>query len=144
MNSNDDMCKLNSCLFFTTTKLTRVLKKNADDIFNITGLSPSHAFILYMVALKKKIHQKEVGEYLHLTPSTISRFVAKLESKKLIEKEVEGKNVYLIITEKGQMLQTTIMQSWETLNSLLNSTLTDDEKLEFIKLSNKILTNLDE
>ncbi len=74
-------CKLNSCLFFTSSKLSRVLQKQADDIFSATSLSPSHAFILYIVCLKNRIHQKEVGDYLLLTPSTVARFVEKVEGK---------------------------------------------------------------
>lgn len=143
INVSEQECKLNSCLFFTSSKLSRVLKKQADDIFKTTGLSPSHAFILYFVSLKKRVHQKDVGDYLLLTPSTMTRFVEKLEAKKLVIKEVEGKNVYLNITKKGEDLQPAIFDSWKELNDLMNSTLTEEEKMLYLRLTNKMLSNIE-
>ena len=67
--------QLNSCLFFSAGKLARVIGNTADDAFRITGLSPSHAFLLHIVNQNRGIHQKIIGEMLHMTPSTITRFV---------------------------------------------------------------------
>lgn len=142
--TSQDQCKLNSCLFFSSSKLSRALKKVADETFSITGLSPSHAFILYIVSSNDRIHQKEVGELLHLTPSTMTRFVEKLEHRKLVIKSSEGKNVYLSITDKGITLKPIIMDAWDTLNTLLNSALNDEEKLMYIQLNNKIQSKLEE
>ncbi len=147
MNENMDLtdteCQLNSCLFFSLSKVSRALKKEADNRFAVTGLSPSHAFILYIVCLKQRIHQKEVGDYLMLTPSTVTRFVEKLESKKLVRKEVEGKNVYLCATPQGEALKAHVMEAWNNLNRAINSTLSDEEKKLYIELNNKILTHFD-
>jgi DNA-binding MarR family transcriptional regulator len=143
MDLTDNECQLNSCLFFSLSKVSRALKKEADDRFSVTGLSPSHAFILYIVCLKQRIHQKEVGDYLMLTPSTVTRFVEKLESKKLVIKEVEGKNVYLCATSQGEELKTHVMKAWDSLNKVINSTLSDEEKKIYIELNNKILAHYD-
>jgi DNA-binding MarR family transcriptional regulator len=138
-NLTDSECQLNSCLFFSLSKVSRILKKEADDKFAITGLSPSHAFILYLVCLKNRIHQKEVGDYLMLTPSTMTRFVDKLVSKELVTREIEGKNVYLCATNEGEALNVDIMKAWDNLNQLLNATLNAEEKRLYIDLNNKIL-----
>lgn len=138
-----DPCKLNSCLFFSSSKLSRTLKKVADESFVRTGLSPSHAFILYLVSQEENMSQKKVGELLHLSPSTMTRFVDKLLDKKLIVKSSEGKNAYLSITQDGLLMKPIIMTAWESLNTLLNSALTEEEKLTYIQLSNKILERLE-
>jgi len=135
-------CKLNSCLFFTLSKLSRTLKKSADDIFLKTGLSPSHAFILYLVNLKPEAHQKEVGEYLNLTPSTMTRFVEKLQAKHLIERHVEGKNVFLKVTQDGKALQPEIMKAWSEVTQQMEKALTDEEREIYINLTHKLLDNL--
>jgi len=142
-NLTDSDCQLNRCLFFSLSKVSRMLKKEADDKFAVTGLSPSHAFILYIVCLKERIHQKEVGDYLMLTPTTMTRFVDKLVSKHLVEREIEGKNVYLCATAEGEQLKPQVMKAWDNLNQLLNATLTEEEKKTYIELNNKILTNLE-
>ncbi len=135
-------CQLNTCLFFTSSKLSRVMKKEADDLFRITGLSPSHAFVLYLVNLRGRVHQKDVGDYLLLSPSTMTRFIDKLVIKGFVRKETEGKNVYLTITELGKELQPKIMESWNTLNALLNGTLDESEKLTYLRLTHKILEKM--
>ncbi len=142
-NLSDSTCQLNSCLFFSLSKVSRTLKKEADMHFAVTGLSPSHAFILYIVCLKQRIHQKEVGDYLLLTPSTMTRFVDKLESKGLVRKELEGKNVFLCATAQGEALKPTVMNAWEQLNTAIHSALSDDEKQLYIELNNKIVSKLD-
>ena len=86
--SNDQECMLNGCLFFTSAKLARELGKMADEAFRKTGLSPSHAMLLYIVNLKGGIPQKEIGEMLQIAEATSrSQLVrAKEYLKKKLEK----------------------------------------------------------
>ena len=136
-------CKLNGCLFFCSTKLARVFNKIAEEAFARTGLSPSHALILYIVNQYGTIHQKEIGEKLHLTPSTITRFVEKLEGKKLVSKSAEGKNVYIHTTQKGQQLQQEIILAWKQLHDWYGNILTEEEVRQFITISGKLLDKLE-
>ncbi|MBN7774208.1 MarR family winged helix-turn-helix transcriptional regulator [Clostridium aminobutyricum] len=136
-------CKLDGCLFFSTAKLARVFGKIADDAFSKTGLSPSHALLLYLVNQEGGIPQKEIGELLHLMPSTITRFVEKLEQKKLVRKRNQGKNVYLCTTEKGLSMQDEIIKAWNNLNKKYKNILTEAETLQYILLSNKLLSEIE-
>lgn len=142
--SNDQECMLNGCLFFTSAKLARELGKMADEAFSKTGLSPSHAMLLYIVNLKGGIPQKEIGEMLHLTPSTITRLLERLERKGLIAKQAEGKNVYLNTTPEGLTIQNDILTAWNQLQEKYKDVLTEDETLKFIEISNKLLESLDD
>jgi len=124
---------LNGCLFFTSAKLARELGKMADEAFSKTGLSPSHG-----------IPQKEIGEMLHLTPSTITRLLERLERKGLIAKQAEGKNVYLNTTPEGLTMQNDILTAWNQLQEKYKDVLTEEETLKFIEISNKLLESLDD
>jgi len=141
IDEND--CRLNDCLFFSSAKLARVLGKTADDAFSKTGLSPSHALLLYIVNQNGEIHQKEIGERLHLTPSTITRFVEKLEGKRLVSRKTNGKNVYICTTEKGLLLQSEIIIAWNDLHAVYEDILTEDETRQFIEISRKLLKKLE-
>jgi len=141
-SSDKHSCGLESCLFFSSTKLARAFKKIADDAFAKTGLSPSHAFLLNLVNSRGEIHQKEVGELLHLTPSTITRFVEKLERKQLISRKSEGKNVFISKTEKGMAMQPEIVKAWDELHACYQDILTEKETEAFIVLTNKLLNKL--
>ncbi len=141
MNEKD--CRLNGCLFFSSTKLARMFGKIADDAFSRTGLSPSHALLLYIVNQKGEIHQKEIGERLHLTPSTITRFVEKLQGKRLVSRKTNGKNVYICTTEKGLLLQSEITTAWNDLHDRYKDILTEDETMKFIEISSKLMKKLE-
>ncbi len=142
-NNNESCnCKLDSCLFFSTSKLAREFGKIAEEAFGKTGLSTSHALILYMVNQEGELHQKEIGEKLHLTPSTITRFIEKLVRKKLVAKRIEGKNVFICSTEEGQLLQDEIIRSWNRLHDAYKDILTEEEALQFITISSKLIEKL--
>jgi DNA-binding MarR family transcriptional regulator len=145
MNDNPTIdLQLDNCLFFSSCKLARVLGKTADEAFAVTGLSPSHAFLLTLVNANSGIHQKEIGELLHMTPSTITRFVEKLEGKKLVTRKPEGKNVYLFATEKGILLQPEIEKAWKTIYDLYANILTPEESQQFSSIVSKLISHLEE
>ncbi len=136
-------CQLDGCLFFSTTKLARVFTRIADGAFGKVGLSPSHALLLYTVNQRSGIHQKEIGETLHLTPSTITRFVEKLEGKGFVSKRAEGKGVSIYTTKEGLALQPEIMKAWDNLRDMYKDILTEGETRQFIATSGKLLCELE-
>ena len=133
---------MDGCLFLSTAKLARELGKLAEEAFSKTGLSPSHAVLLYIVNQKGGIQQKEIGELLHLTPSTITRLIDKLERKGYLEKQSEGKNVYLRATSEGLNQQEGIIASWNQLGDGYRNILTEEETARFIEISSKLLRKL--
>jgi DNA-binding MarR family transcriptional regulator len=116
----------------------------AEDEFKITGLSPSHAFLLHIVNKNDGIHQKKIGELLHMTPSTITRFIEKLENKGFIRRKSEGKNVYIFTTEKGLLLQPDIAKAWRNVYGLYADILTSEESEQFVAIVNKLISKLEE
>ena len=145
MEDSQSTCsQLNGCLFFSSGKLARVIGRTADDAFKITGLSPSRAFLLHIVNHGSGIHQKIVGEMLHMTPSTITRFVEKLENKGLVARQTDGKNVHLFTTEKGLALQPEIVKAWESLHDCYSGILTPEESEQFFSIVNKLICQLED
>jgi len=141
-NISQQDCNLNTCLFFSTMKLAREFGKLADEAFRKTGLSPSHAVLLYTINIKGEVQQKEVGELLHLTPSTITRLIDKLERKGYVKKQSEGKNVCLRTTPEGLAQQEQIITSWNLLHSSYQNTLTADESASFLEISGRLIEKL--
>lgn len=139
---NETDCQLNSSLFFTISKLSRSFKNKGDEIFHKTGLSPSHAFILYVLHIKGTVPQKDMGNFLHLSPSTMTRFIQKLETKNYLEKTSEGKNVYLHLSDHGKKHLPLIIDAWNEINTLISTALTEEERNTYMQLSQKLLTHL--
>lgn len=134
---------LSSCLYFSSNKLARVIGKMADEEFSITGLSPTHAFLISIVNEHHGIGQKEIGEVLHMTPSTITRFIDKLENKGLVNRQNDGKNTAIYLTEKGILLQIDINKAWQNLHNRYSELLSEEEKKDLTMIINRVIAKLE-
>ena len=103
------------CLYFSLSRLQRHINKLAEDAFADIGLAPSHAFLLMALAEQKKCSASDLSELLGLAPSTITRFVDKLEKQGFCVRELEGRVSYTSITAKGQRLIPEIHAGWKQL-----------------------------
>lgn len=106
---------LHGCLFFTANRLSRSIKKIAEDEFALTGLTPMYGYLILLVNGEPGISQKELSEKLYVTPSTLTRFIDKLEAKQLVERKVQGKTVLVYPTTKSQNLEQTIRHASKNL-----------------------------
>lgn len=88
--------KFKQCFYFASGALARIVEKLAIDVWKKVDLSPSHAYVLLLVLDEPGIQPGTISGQLHLSPSTITRLLEKLESKKLVVRTSEGKltNVY--------------------------------------------------
>jgi len=91
-----------SCLYFVSNSLARKTEKLAVAAWKPAGLSPSHGYLLMLVLDNPGMQPGALSEELHLTPSTITRLIEKLEEKKLVVRTTEGKitNVYPTLKQK--------------------------------------------
>lgn len=118
---------LNECLFFTVKKLDRILDKVAEEAFKPTGLAPTYGFIILAVKENPGITQKELAELLHTAPSTIARFVPKLEHKNLVYHEQSGRNSLIYLTDEGVALAEQVNEAWDKLHNLFSNVLGEKE-----------------
>jgi len=115
------------CLYFTANRLGRVITRMAEEEFARTGLSPTYAFLLMAVNEKEGLTQKELGEILHLTPPTITRFVEKLEGKNFVSTRQDGRMSRIYLTDKGREIQRQISACWSSLHERYAKVLGRDE-----------------
>lgn len=106
---------LESCLFFNTNALSRYLLKLAEKEFKPLKLSPAHASLMLLVFDSPGISPKELSHHLHLTPSTITRFVDALEKKRLVFRRAAGKSVSISPSRTGLELKGPIALAYKKL-----------------------------
>ncbi len=106
---------LHHCLYFTANTLSRVITRMAEEEFKITGLSPSHAFLMMLVNDNPGIGQKELCEHLHLAPSTVTRFIDSLVYRGYLIRKSKGKASKIYSTDKGKHLKKPIDAAWKSL-----------------------------
>ncbi|WP_243385621.1 MarR family winged helix-turn-helix transcriptional regulator [Bacillus kexueae] len=102
MKAEDEV--LRKCLYFTSSRFTRVITKLAEEQFEHTGFSPTYLYLLITVKSHPGITQKELCEKLSIAPSTSTRFIDKLEKEDVVIRKKEGKETKLYLTEKGQLI----------------------------------------
>ena len=107
---------LHNCLFFTANSLARVITRMAEEEFRLIGLSPSHAFLMMLVNDNPGIGQKELGEQLHLAPSTVTRFIDTLTYKGFLTRQTDGKATKVFATRDGAKLRKPIEDAWKNLH----------------------------
>lgn len=129
---------LRECLYFTASRLQRIVTKIVDDEFAKCGLPPNGAFLLLVVLEDEGINQKKLGETLHLQPSTVTRLIEKLVRKGVIYNRVEGRSSLIYTTDKGKSLESVIHECWERLRVRVNEILGEQESNELTLRLDKV------
>lgn len=101
-----------NCLFFSANALARAITKIADEEFAQTGLPSQYCFLLMLVNEKPSVQPKELADKLSLAPSTVTRFLDKMESQGYIIRAYDGKHIYVTPTQKAKKVLELIKASW--------------------------------
>lgn len=106
---------LSDNLFFLTSAFSRLLSREADEVFSSVGLSSSHVLILHLVDNNPNIQPGNLAKKLYLKPSTITRLVQKLERRGFVERKSEGRATSVVCTKKGSELVLETQKLWSRL-----------------------------
>jgi DNA-binding MarR family transcriptional regulator len=94
--------------------LSRMVADHFDSYFKDFGLTTSYVELLLEIKELGPSGQSELSEKLRFAPSTITRFIAKLEKRELVNREKEGRSVIISLTEKGAALVKQLNDAYET------------------------------
>ncbi len=123
--------RYSKCVYFSSNALARKIEKLANSSWKSVDLSPSHAYLLMMVLDEPGIQPSALVNELLLTPSTITRLLDKLETKKLVKRTAEGKTINVFPTAKGRSLKAQLKKCsndfYENYSNILGKE--DSEKL---------------
>src|SRR5215831_9441712 len=75
-----------SCLYFNTTALARLLEREWAEAFAHHGLTPPQAFMLRLVLEKPGLLQRELADELTISRPTATRALDGLEAKGFVER----------------------------------------------------------
>jgi DNA-binding MarR family transcriptional regulator len=119
--------KFCGCLYYSSNALARIVTKIAEEEFVVTGMSPSYAFVLMAVNDNPGIKPMEISEIMMLQPSTITRFIDKLEYNGFLNREIKGKYTEVYPTEKSSHINEKLHLAWQNLNKRYNSVLGENQ-----------------
>lgn len=99
-----DESVLSRCLFFSANRLSNILRRKAEKVFQDLGIGVPHVYLLILVHQYNGITQAELGDKLDIAPSTCTRFVDKLIGQGVLRKEYDWKTAHVFITDKGEAI----------------------------------------
>ncbi len=115
----------------------------ADEVFASTGLSSSYAFLLMTVNEKPGIQPKEISQQLQLTPSTITRFIEKMEHKGLLERKHAGRTTEVYPTKASIKLNKQIKKAWMELYKISSEIFGKEEVTELTEKINSAIQKVE-
>lgn len=106
--------QVKSCLYFTISRLFRVVNKVAEEAFTQLDICPTHAFLMIILQDEEEgMSVNRISEALTIAPSTVTRFVDKLVVKKYVERIKVGKQSFTKITREGKKIMPEIYKAWD-------------------------------
>jgi len=88
-------------MHFTVNSFAREVGKIFDEHVKPLGVATSYAELLMLLSDHDGLQQQDIANQMNLAPSTITRFIAKLEKEKLVKKRKKTGRSDVILTEKG-------------------------------------------
>ncbi len=89
-------------MHLAANSFSREISQHFDAYFQQYKLATSYVELLLLLHEHEKLSQKEIAEQMNLAPSTITRFIKKLEKKGLTGKEKDGRLVLIVLSKKGR------------------------------------------
>jgi len=134
--------RYSDCIYFVSNALARKVDKLASDAWKKVNLAPSHAYLLMIVIDKPGSQPGMLSEELHLTPSTVTRLIEKLEDKKLVTRLTQGKTTNVFPTQKGKDLVPKLRACVQEFNTAYLEILGKEESEKLVRNMNKIADKL--
>lgn len=104
---------------------SREVSKHYDSYFKEFGLATSYVELLLLVYNEGGLSQKKLAERMNLAPSTITRFIRKLEKGGFIEKKKNGRLIKITIPAEATEIMKRMHNLYEKAGSDLKERLGD-------------------
>ena len=119
-------CKEEPGIIFLTKELNKLITKDFDKRLNSFGLTSAQGHILFYINRKvnideEEVHQKDIEEEFHLSKSTVSELIKRMEKKNLIIKMGNRPFYKLEPSKEGLKIIEDIRKGKEkTINRIMN------------------------
>ena len=137
--------KLNECIYFLTTRLSRELKKLFDKKLESLSITSSMWCVLMAIIENKEITQKELSSILSIEGPTTTKIIDNLEKRGFIRRvthETDRRSYKISLTNKGKEIKKEVLKLGDCFMKEVKSSLTEEEKKQLHYLLNKVYKNL--
>ncbi|MEP6466194.1 MAG: MarR family winged helix-turn-helix transcriptional regulator [Parafilimonas sp.] len=134
--------RYSKCMYFSSNALARKMEKLANESWKKVDLSPSHAYLLMIAIEDPGVQPGTLSNEMQLTPSTVTRFIEKLEEKKFLVRITEGKITNVYPTPKAKKLFPKLKECVNDFFKAYAKILGKDESFELLNGMHKLADKL--
>ena len=106
-------------------RFSREISAFYDSYFKSEKLATSYIELILIVEEAGDVTQKEIADKLSLAPSTITRFINKLEKRGLVSKKMDGRMARIVLTNRGAQQAPELREKYHQAESDLQKLLGD-------------------
>lgn len=128
-----------------SNRLRRRSKKSQETI-GITGARGNILDYILLESEKHNVYQKDIEKEFGLRPSTATEVLKNLEDEELIVRipdEEDARFKKIVFTDKAEKIKSILRQEIERTEEVLLRGITPEEKEIFLKITEKMLKNLE-
>ena len=128
-----------------SNRLRRRSKKSQETI-GITGARGNILDYILLESEKHNVYQKDIEKEFGLRPSTATEVLKNLEDEELIVRipdEEDARFKKIVFTDKAEKIKSILRQEIERTEEVLLRVITPEEKEIFLKITEKMLKNLE-
>lgn len=92
---------------------SREITRHFDSYFENYDLATSYVELLLILQEDDELSQNDLAEKMKLAPSTITRFVNKLEKKGFVQKKKVGRTAIITLSKKGKSVLPDLKNSFD-------------------------------
>jgi DNA-binding MarR family transcriptional regulator len=136
------------CLYFNSNTLARTVSRIWTEAYKPFDLSPPHAFLLRVVLSSPGLTPRELAEALHLSRSTVTRFLDSLEKRNFLIRKMtaqDGREIQVFPTESAIEIHNMLDQTGKNLTRLMGEIIGQDNLSQTVinlrKLQSILATN---
>lgn len=86
-------------MYSAANTFSREISRHYDSFFEEKELTTSYVELMIILLHAESISQKEIAEKMNMAPSTITRFIAKLQKSGYVKKKRDGKTMSLTLVD---------------------------------------------
>jgi DNA-binding MarR family transcriptional regulator len=125
-------------MYFSSAALARKIEALACKSWAPVALSPAHGYVLLLTIDNPGIQPGEIARELQLKPSTITRFIEKLEEKTLVIRTTSGKITNVYPTPKGKEMYPQLKACMADFYTRYATILGPDNSADFVTKMNSV------
>lgn len=125
----------------------RILESRMSDLGLSSIQSRMLSYLYFQSRCGKKVFQRELEEEFKIRKSSVTSVIQILEKKGLVRRTgvpSDARQKELVLTEQGIAVQETVLERLNRLETMVNETLTAEERRNWFACIRKIETRLEE